>query len=89
MAADKAKKHEHDKHHKINKEIAVLGTGNMGTSLLLGIIKAGLTPPGKSPDAISTRKNCGGLRRSGMYAPARVCGMPLDVRKLCCSASNR
>jgi pyrroline-5-carboxylate reductase len=48
MAADKAKKkHEHDKRHRINKEIAVLGTGNMGTSLLLGIIKAGLTPARK------------------------------------------
>ncbi len=47
MAADKAHKHEHGKRHKINKEIAVLGTGNMGTSLLLGIIKAGLTPARK------------------------------------------
>jgi len=47
MSADKAKTHEHDKRHRINKEIAVLGTGNMGTSLLLGIIKAGLTPARK------------------------------------------
>lgn len=47
MAADKAKQHERGKRHKINKEIAVLGTGNMGTSLLLGIIKAGLTPARK------------------------------------------
>jgi pyrroline-5-carboxylate reductase len=34
-------------HHQINKTIAVLGTGNMGTSLMLGIIKAGLTPAQK------------------------------------------
>jgi pyrroline-5-carboxylate reductase len=47
MTADTAKKHEHEKHHQINKTIAVLGTGNMGTSLLLGILKAGLTPARK------------------------------------------
>jgi pyrroline-5-carboxylate reductase len=47
MTADKAKTHEHESRHTINKSIAVLGTGNMGTSLLLGIIKAGLTPPQK------------------------------------------
>jgi pyrroline-5-carboxylate reductase len=33
--------------HHINKPIAVLGTGNMGTSLMLGIIKAKLTPASK------------------------------------------
>ena len=32
----------HDQH--INRRVAVLGTGNMGTSLLLGIVKAKLTP---------------------------------------------
>jgi pyrroline-5-carboxylate reductase len=31
----------------INKNIAILGTGNMGTSLLLGILKAKLTPAKK------------------------------------------
>jgi pyrroline-5-carboxylate reductase len=44
MNADNSKKREHQKHHRIDKTIVVLGTGNMGTSLLLGIIKAGLTP---------------------------------------------
>jgi pyrroline-5-carboxylate reductase len=34
-------------HPHINKPICVLGTGNMGTSLLLGIVKANLTPPQK------------------------------------------
>ena len=47
MSTDCAKKQEHDKHHQINRTIAVLGTGNMGTSLLQGIIKAGLTPAKK------------------------------------------
>lgn len=36
-----------EEHHHINKRIAVLGTGNMGTSLMLGIVKAKLTPPQK------------------------------------------
>lgn len=36
--------HATEHEHQINKHIAVLGTGNMGTSLLLGIIKAKLTP---------------------------------------------
>jgi pyrroline-5-carboxylate reductase len=47
MNADKAKRQEHQKRHRIDKTIAVLGTGNMGTSLLLGIVKAGLTPARK------------------------------------------
>jgi pyrroline-5-carboxylate reductase len=34
-------------HPHINKPICVLGTGNMGTSLLLGLVKANLTPPQK------------------------------------------
>jgi pyrroline-5-carboxylate reductase len=47
MATEGGRKQEHEKHHQINKTIAVLGTGNMGTSLLLGILKAGLTPARK------------------------------------------
>jgi pyrroline-5-carboxylate reductase len=47
MSKETVKKHELQKHHQINKTIAVLGTGNMGTSLLLGILKAGLTPARK------------------------------------------
>lgn len=34
-------------HHHINKSIAILGTGNMGASLMLGIVKAKLTQPQK------------------------------------------
>ncbi len=47
MTADTTGKHRSEKHHQIDKTIAVLGTGNMGTSLLIGIVKAGLTPPQK------------------------------------------
>lgn len=36
-----------EEHHHINKPIAVLGTGNMGMSLMLGLVKAKLTPPQK------------------------------------------
>jgi pyrroline-5-carboxylate reductase len=42
-----SKEHKHEKHHQINRTVAILGTGNMGTSLLQGIIKAGLTPAKK------------------------------------------
>lgn len=47
MTTGKTKKHRHEKSHRIDKTIAVLGAGNMGTSLLLGILKAGLTPARK------------------------------------------
>jgi len=43
MATDQ----KHEKHHQINRTVAILGTGNMGTSLLQGIVKAGLTPAKK------------------------------------------
>ncbi|RPI06493.1 MAG: pyrroline-5-carboxylate reductase [Ignavibacteriae bacterium] len=38
---------KHDEHHHINKPIAILGAGNMGSALLKGIINAKLTPPNK------------------------------------------
>jgi pyrroline-5-carboxylate reductase len=47
MSKESVKQTNLEKHHQINKTIAVLGTGNMGTSLLLGILKAGLTPARK------------------------------------------
>jgi pyrroline-5-carboxylate reductase len=39
--------HEHEEHHHIDKHIAILGTGNMGSALTKGIINAKLTPPKK------------------------------------------
>jgi pyrroline-5-carboxylate reductase len=36
--------HKHEDHHHIDKPIAVLGTGNMGSALMKGIINAKLTP---------------------------------------------
>jgi pyrroline-5-carboxylate reductase len=39
--------HEHEEHHHIDRPIAVIGAGNMGTALTKGIIKAKLTPPKK------------------------------------------
>jgi pyrroline-5-carboxylate reductase len=39
--------HEHEDHHHIDKPIAILGTGNMGSALMKGIINAKLTPPKK------------------------------------------
>jgi pyrroline-5-carboxylate reductase len=40
-------KHTQEDHHHIDKPIAILGTGNMGSALMKGIIKAKLTPPKK------------------------------------------
>jgi pyrroline-5-carboxylate reductase len=37
----------HEEHHHIDKPIAILGTGNMGSALMKGIINAKLTPPKK------------------------------------------
>ena len=39
--------HEHEDHHHIDKPIAILGIGNMGSALMKGIINAKLTPPKK------------------------------------------
>lgn len=39
--------HEHEDHHHIDKPIAIIGTGNMGSALMKGIINAKLTPPKK------------------------------------------
>jgi len=39
--------HGHEEYHHIDKPIAILGAGNMGSALLKGIIKAKLTPPRK------------------------------------------
>jgi pyrroline-5-carboxylate reductase len=39
--------HGHDEHHHINRPIAILGAGNMGSALMKGIISAKLTPPKK------------------------------------------
>lgn len=39
--------HEHEEHHHIDKHIAILGAGNMGSALMKGIINAKLTPPKK------------------------------------------
>jgi pyrroline-5-carboxylate reductase len=38
---------EHEEHHHIDRPIAILGAGNMGSALLKGIINAKLTPPKK------------------------------------------
>jgi pyrroline-5-carboxylate reductase len=38
---------KHEDHHHIDRPIAVLGAGNMGSALLKGIINAKLTPPKK------------------------------------------
>ena len=38
---------EHSDHHHIDKPIAILGAGNMGSALMKGIINAKLTPPKK------------------------------------------
>ncbi len=38
---------EHTEHHHIDRHIAVLGAGNMGSALIKGIINAKLTPPKK------------------------------------------
>jgi len=38
---------EHEEHHHIDRPIAILGAGNMGSALMKGIIKAKLTPPNK------------------------------------------
>ena len=38
---------EHTEHHHINRPIAILGAGNMGSALMKGIINAKLTPPKK------------------------------------------
>jgi pyrroline-5-carboxylate reductase len=37
----------HEDHHHIDKPIAILGAGNMGSALMKGIINAKLTPPQK------------------------------------------
>ncbi len=39
--------HDHTDHHHIDRPIAVLGAGNMGSALMKGIINAKLTPPKK------------------------------------------
>jgi pyrroline-5-carboxylate reductase len=39
--------HGHEDHHHIDKHIAILGAGNMGSALMKGIINAKLTPPKK------------------------------------------
>jgi pyrroline-5-carboxylate reductase len=39
--------YEHSEHHHIDRHIAVLGAGNMGSALIKGIINAKLTPPKK------------------------------------------
>lgn len=39
--------HEHEDHHHIDRPIAILGTGDMGSALMKGIINAKLTPPKK------------------------------------------
>jgi pyrroline-5-carboxylate reductase len=39
--------YEHEDHHHIDKPIAILGIGNMGSALMKGIINAKLTPPKK------------------------------------------
>ena len=39
--------HEHEEHHHIDKPIAILGAGNMGSALMKGIINAKLTPAKK------------------------------------------
>ena len=39
--------HELEDHHHIDKPIAILGIGNMGSALMKGIINAKLTPPKK------------------------------------------
>ncbi|MEK7671347.1 MAG: pyrroline-5-carboxylate reductase [Bacteroidota bacterium] len=44
---ERSRAYANEEYHQINKPIAVLGTGNMGTSLMLGIVKAKLTPPQK------------------------------------------
>ena len=38
---------EHKEHHHIDRPIAILGAGNMGSALMKGIINAKLTPPKK------------------------------------------
>ena len=38
---------EHEEHHHIDRPIAILGAGNMGSALMKGIINAKLTPPKK------------------------------------------
>ena len=38
---------KHRDHHHINRPIAILGAGNMGSALMKGIINAKLTPPSK------------------------------------------
>ncbi len=39
--------HDHTEHHHIDKPIAILGAGNIGSALLKGVINAKLTPPKK------------------------------------------
>ncbi len=39
--------HEHEEPHRIDRPIAILGSGNMGSALLKGIINAKLTPAKK------------------------------------------
>mgnify|MGYP001594979457 CR=1 FL=1 len=38
---------EREDHHHIDRPIAILGAGNMGSALMKGIINAKLTPPKK------------------------------------------
>jgi pyrroline-5-carboxylate reductase len=44
---DKEISHEHEEPHRIDRPIAILGSGNMGSALLKGIINAKLTPAKK------------------------------------------
>jgi pyrroline-5-carboxylate reductase len=43
----KAVMQEQEEYHHIDRPIAILGAGNMGSALMKGIINAKLTPPGK------------------------------------------
>jgi pyrroline-5-carboxylate reductase len=43
----KVETQEHEEIHHIDRPIAILGAGNMGSALMKGIIKAKLTPPKK------------------------------------------
>ena len=43
----KGKETEHEEHHHIDRPIAILGAGNMGSALMKGIINAKLTPARK------------------------------------------
>jgi pyrroline-5-carboxylate reductase len=65
MATDQ----KHEKHHQINRTVAILGTGNMGTSLLQGIVKAGLTPAKK---IIAVDLNAEKLRMLGEQWHVRI-----------------